>query len=83
MKLKSIRSQAKIIGTIATVAGAMIMTLVRGPVIELFWTKGNSSHESQSGGLNLSHAIKGSLLITIGCFSWAAFMILQVTIELS
>ncbi|OIT00139.1 PREDICTED: WAT1-related protein At2g37460 isoform X1 [Nicotiana attenuata] len=77
VKLTSIRSQAKIIGTIATVAGAMIMTLVQGPVIELFWTKGNSSHESQSGGLNLSHAIKGSLMITIGCFSWAAFMILQ------
>nr|XP_009778858.1 PREDICTED: WAT1-related protein At2g37460-like isoform X2 [Nicotiana sylvestris] len=77
VKLTSIRSQAKIIGTVATVAGAMIMTLVRGPVIELFWTKGNSSHESQSGGLNLSHAIKGSLMITIGCFSWAAFMILQ------
>ncbi|XP_059305642.1 WAT1-related protein At2g37460 [Lycium ferocissimum] len=77
MKLTSIRSQAKIIGTLATVAGAMIMTLVRGPILELFWTKGIASHESQSGGLDLSHAIKGSIMITIGCFSWAAFMILQ------
>ncbi|KAJ8538361.1 hypothetical protein K7X08_014901 [Anisodus acutangulus] len=77
VKLTSIRSQAKIIGTLATVAGAMIMTLVRGPIVELFWAKGIASHESQSGGLDLSHAIKGSIMITIGCFSWAAFMILQ------
>ncbi|CAN4116146.1 unnamed protein product [Withania somnifera] len=77
VKFTSIRSQAKIVGTVATVAGAMIMTLVRGPIVELFWTKGTASHESQSGGLNLSHAIKGSIMITIGCFSWAAFMILQ------
>lgn len=82
VKLTSIRSQAKIVGTVATVAGAMIMTLVRGPIVELFWTTGNAGHESQSGGLNLSHAIKGSIMITIGCFSWAAFMILQVKTEL-
>ncbi|CAN4116907.1 unnamed protein product [Withania somnifera] len=56
-----IHSQAKIVGTVATVAGAMIMTLVRGPIVELFWTKGTAS----------------SIMITIGCFSWAAFMILQ------
>lgn len=77
VKLTSIRSQAKLVGTVATVAGAMIMTLVRGPIVELFWTAGNAGHDSQSGGLNLSHAIKGSIMITIGCFSWAAFMILQ------
>ncbi|KAK6779331.1 hypothetical protein RDI58_021515 [Solanum bulbocastanum] len=77
VKLTSIRSQAKIVGTVATVAGAMIMTLVRGPIVELFWTTGNGGHASQSGGLDLSHAIKGSIMITIGCFSWAAFMILQ------
>ncbi|KAM3217351.1 WAT1-related protein [Capsicum annuum] len=77
VKLTSIRSQAKIVGTVATVAGAMIMTLVRGPIVDLFWTKGYVGQEAQSGGLNLSHAIKGSIMITIGCFSWAAFMILQ------
>ncbi|KZV26067.1 hypothetical protein F511_13945 [Dorcoceras hygrometricum] len=39
IRLMSIRSQAKIIGTLATVAGAMIMTLVEGPNIGLPWTK--------------------------------------------
>lgn len=78
-KLKSIHSQAKLAGTVATVAGAMLMTLLKGPVIELPWTKGSSSDEQQRAGMNLRDSIKGSLMITIGCFSWACFMILQVT----
>ncbi|CAA2984880.1 WAT1-related At2g37460-like [Olea europaea subsp. europaea] len=77
VQLMSIRSQAKIVGTIATVAGAMIMTLVRGPDIGLPWTHGRSSHENQNNGVTLKHSIKGSIMITIGCFSWACFMILQ------
>lgn len=65
-------------GTVTTVAGAMIMTLVKGPVIELFRAKGSSNHELPVAGLTLQHSIKGSLMITVGCFSWAAFMNLQV-----
>lgn len=78
IKINSVRSQAKIIGTVATVAGAMLMTLVKGPVIELFRAKGSSTPELQKAGLTLKHSIKGSLMITVGCFSWAAFMNLQV-----
>ncbi|KAL0338347.1 UNVERIFIED_CONTAM: WAT1-related protein [Sesamum angustifolium] len=77
VKLMSIRSQAKIIGTLATVAGAMIMTLVRGPNIDLPWTKVMTDHARQQGEVNLQHSIKGALMITVGCFSWACFMILQ------
>lgn len=76
VKVKSIRSQAKLIGTAATVGGAMMMTLMKGPLLELFWTK-PASHQQQSS-VNLSHSIKGALMITIGCFSWACFMVLQV-----
>ncbi|XP_059646998.1 WAT1-related protein At2g37460-like [Cornus florida] len=77
VKFNSIRSQAKIVGTVATVAGAMIMTLVKGPLLELFWTRERSNHELRNGGINLQHSIKGSLMITVGCFSWAFFMVLQ------
>ncbi|XP_041025931.1 WAT1-related protein At2g37460-like isoform X1 [Juglans microcarpa x Juglans regia] len=77
LRFKSIRSQAKVVGTIATVAGAMVMTLVKGPIIELMWTKGKSGQQQQSGGTNLQHSIKGSIMITIGCCSWACFMVLQ------
>ncbi|KAG8376447.1 hypothetical protein BUALT_Bualt09G0064300 [Buddleja alternifolia] len=77
VKFMSIRSQAKIIGTLATVAGAMIMTLVRGPHIGLPWTKGGNIISHHQGEVNLQHSIKGAIMITIGCFSWACFMILQ------
>ncbi|XP_073036877.1 WAT1-related protein At2g37460-like [Primulina eburnea] len=80
IRLMSIRSQAKIIGTLATVAGAMIMTLVQGPDIGLPWTKDGSSHAHQHGQVNLQHSIKGAIMITTGCFSWACFMILQAIV---
>ncbi|KAK0585939.1 hypothetical protein LWI29_036591 [Acer saccharum] len=81
VKLKSIRSQAKVFGTVATVAGAMVMTLIKGPIIELFWTRG-VSHQSGSGGIDIHQAIKGASFITVGCFSWACFIILQaITLE--
>ncbi|CAL0310426.1 unnamed protein product [Lupinus luteus] len=82
INIKNIRSQAKVLGTIATVAGAMVMTLLKGPIVEFFGTHGNNSHNQQNGGSNLQHAIKGSIMITIGCFSWAGFMVLQsITLE--
>lgn len=76
--MMSIRSQAKIIGTMATIAGAMIMTLVTGPNLDLPWTRGPTAGPThQQPQLSLQHSIKGALFITLGCFSWAAFMILQ------
>ncbi|XP_074368735.1 WAT1-related protein At2g37460-like [Apium graveolens] len=82
VKLKSIRSQAKIGGTLTTIGGAMLMTLVKGPVIHLIWTKGKTPHLSQSSKVDLKHSVIGSLMITAGCFSWACFMVLQsITLE--
>ena len=73
------RGQAKVVGTLATVAGGMVMTLIKGPVLEPFWAHGSNAHNQQTIGSNLQHAIKGSVMILIGCFSWACFMILQVS----
>ncbi|KAK1403595.1 hypothetical protein POM88_003200 [Heracleum sosnowskyi] len=82
VKLKSIRSQAKVGGTLTTVGGAMLMTLVKGPVIDLIWTKGRTHQIQGSGGVDLQHSVRGSLMITVGCFSWACFMVLQaITLE--
>ncbi|KAL7136505.1 hypothetical protein ABFS83_10G035600 [Erythranthe nasuta] len=77
VKVMSIRSQAKIIGTLATVAGAMIMTLVQGPHINLPWTRAGIDHAHHHGEVSLHHTIKGAIMITIGCLAWACFMILQ------
>ena len=73
-------SQAKIVGTIVTIGGAMIMTFIRGPMLNLPWTKPNhpSSSSSSSSSINHHNQIKGSLMITIGCICQSAFIILQV-----
>ncbi|XP_047336250.1 WAT1-related protein At2g37460-like [Impatiens glandulifera] len=77
IRINSTHSQAKVIGTITTVAGAMLMTVIKGPVIHLFWTKATSNIPIEGNNIDLQHSIKGAVMITIGCFSWASFMILQ------
>ncbi|KAL6520991.1 hypothetical protein OROGR_017560 [Orobanche gracilis] len=78
VKVMSLRSQAKIIGTVATVSGAMIMTLVTGPNIDLPWTRQEGlTHSHKLTQVNLQDSIKGAIMITVGCLSWACFMILQ------
>lgn len=59
----------------------MLMTFVKGSVIELPWT-------SNSRGLNgHSHAMRipkqeeiarGSIMLVASCFSWSCYIILQV-----
>ncbi|KAE8735953.1 Detected protein of unknown function [Hibiscus syriacus] len=52
VNFRSIRNHAKVIGTHATVAGAMVITLMKGPVMELLWTKSsinNQEAESKKG----------------------------------
>jgi hypothetical protein len=80
--MKSVHSQAKIVGTVATVVGAMLMTLLKGPILNIFGIHGSSAQIQHNSGANLQHAIKGSIMITIGCFSCACFMILQVSFYL-
>lgn len=78
INIKSIRSQAKVLGTITTVAGAMMMSLVKGPILlEAF---GNKSHNHDNGAVTSQHAIAGGVLISIGCISWACFFNLQVSL---
>ncbi|KAI5575064.1 hypothetical protein POPTR_010G209200v4 [Populus trichocarpa] len=76
VNIRKMHSQAKIIGTIVTVGGAMLMTLVKGTQLDLPWTKGYDQHAS-TGGLTKQDPIKGALMITTGCACWASFIILQ------
>uniref|UniRef100_A0A6N2LQ20 EamA domain-containing protein n=1 Tax=Salix viminalis TaxID=40686 RepID=A0A6N2LQ20_SALVM len=77
VNLRKIHSQAKIIGTIVTVGGAMLMTLVKGAQLDLPWTKGYDALASTGSSLTKQDPIKGALMITTGCVCWACFIILQ------
>ncbi|KAL3523779.1 hypothetical protein ACH5RR_016613 [Cinchona calisaya] len=76
VNLRRLHSQAKIAGTIITAGGAMIMTMVGGPVIGLPWTKADTNVHSTIEA-NPQNPLKGALMITAGCFCWAGFYILQ------
>ncbi|KAJ9684189.1 hypothetical protein PVL29_016599 [Vitis rotundifolia] len=75
VNLRRLHSQAKVVGTLVTVGGAMLMTLVKGPAPDLPWTKGRHYHQSSTN--RQQHPIKGALMITAGCVCWACFMNLQ------
>lgn len=77
VNLRRLHSQAKVVGTLVTVGGAMLMTLVKGPVPDLPWTKGRHYHQSSTS--QQQHPIKGALMITAGCVCWACFLNLQVS----
>ena len=77
--IKKVRCQAKVIGTIVTVAGAMLMTLYKGNVIHLIWSEHvHSTHSSSVPETTNKDWIKGSILLIIATFAWASFFILQV-----
>ncbi|CAM8920390.1 unnamed protein product [Rhodiola kirilowii] len=74
--IRKLHSQAKILGTIVTVGGAMMLTLVKGPVIGFFWMKGEIGHQAAASSGH-SELVKGALLIIVGLFCWSSFVILQ------
>lgn len=78
VNMKSLHSQGKILGTVVTLGGAMIMSLIKGPTLGLPWTKESSLHQSSTSSANPHDSIMGSLMIAAGCFCWACFIILQV-----
>ncbi|CAN1352812.1 WAT1-related protein At1g21890 [Linum perenne] len=80
VNLKKLHSVAKIIGTVITVSGAMVMTLYKGPILE-FLTPSSSTAAHSMSASDVSngeqHWILGPLLLLGSCIGWSAFFILQ------
>lgn len=81
--IKKLRCQAKVVGTIVTVAGAMLMTLYKGHVINFVWSNNNvhsnnTSNVHQSNEASDKDWLKGSILLIGATLAWASFFILQV-----
>ncbi|KAF5450742.1 hypothetical protein F2P56_031068 [Juglans regia] len=77
VKIKEVQGQAKVIGTVLTLAGALLMTLYKGPVIELIWSRKMHYFGSNSSMSSDHKWLIGTFFILIGCVAWSAFYILQ------
>ncbi|XP_057820039.2 auxin-induced protein 5NG4-like [Cryptomeria japonica] len=76
VNMRSIRGEAKLLGTLICVIGALVMTLYKGPLIEKHWPR--SLHV---GG---NHFViedwqMGCLYLFGSCICWSAWIIMQVS----
>lgn len=83
LDVKKLRCQAKLVGTLVTVAGAMFMTLYKGPIVEMVWSKHVHPRKSYvtdtTGTTDDKDWFKGSILLILATLAWASLFVLQVS----
>ncbi|GLJ45017.1 hypothetical protein SUGI_0947520 [Cryptomeria japonica] len=82
VKIREIRSQAKILGTMVCVGGAMLMTLYKGPIVPMFWNSHKHGHSSSTAAShdNDSDWLKGCLCLLAATLAWAGLFVLQASV---
>ncbi|KAK1277356.1 WAT1-related protein [Acorus gramineus] len=80
VNMKKVMCQAKVVGTVVTVAGAMVMTLYKGPIVEMVWSRHAHTHNEPvpaSASSAEKDWLKGSIFLIIATLAWAGLFILQ------
>ncbi|GLJ11771.1 hypothetical protein SUGI_0176660 [Cryptomeria japonica] len=80
---KDVHSQAKIMGTIVCVGGALLLIFYKGPILHMLWTP--HIHSKGKKQLTPTHMedkdwIKGSLMLLATCLCSTTFYILQTKV---
>ncbi|KAI3499050.1 hypothetical protein L1887_34843 [Cichorium endivia] len=81
VNLKRIHSQAKVVGTLITVTGAMVMTLYKGPIVDILWYShhgATTTHKAAAAASSSGqHWLAGTIMILVCTCSWAGYFIVQ------
>eukprot|EP00253_Pinus_taeda_P011924 PITA_11924 len=76
--IRSLGGQAKILGTVISVSGAMVMTLYKGPALK-FLSPGAESHHTASNSKPIN-LVLGSILVFGSIVSWASCTVFQAPV---
>ncbi|XP_058760908.1 WAT1-related protein At4g08290-like [Vicia villosa] len=77
LKCNDIRSQAKVIRTLVTFGGAMLMAIYKGPAFTIFHSENTTHHQNGTQESSHNHQTAGALYILMGCVALSSFYILQ------
>ncbi|XP_023534831.1 WAT1-related protein At4g08300-like [Cucurbita pepo subsp. pepo] len=78
VNFKKVRSIAKVVGTLVTIGGAMVMTLYKGPIVDIFHGQGrHAAHQSNGSESSDQHWVLGTLMLLGSIVGWSGFFILQ------
>ena len=72
--MRKVRCQVKVVGTLVTVVGSMLMILYKGPFISSFRSQLTTASSPLAGDY-----LKATIFLLIASLSWASFFILQVS----
>ncbi|GLJ41350.1 hypothetical protein SUGI_0855870 [Cryptomeria japonica] len=82
VKIRQIRSQAKLFGTLLCVGGAMLMTFYKGALVPMPWSSHLQSHSSTASSHDsTSNMIKGFICSLIAMVAWASLFVLQASVS--
>lgn len=79
VNLKKKSSMAKVIGTTITVAGAMVMTLYKGPMFNLV-PHAHSGVHHEAAGATAENWVAGTIELISCIVGWSGFFIVQVSL---